>query len=123
MKLVLPTDTDLISSFCFATKGAPCLDWPHESCWLVYKARGKQTRPRVLNDVKSYKPAGQARKELKCRRHPGISFKVQSWCGQGSIPWHPDDCTGVQCFPIRLTDNITHGEFPEIPTFTGKKPP
>ena len=123
MKLVLPTDTHLISSFCFATKGAPCLDWPHESCWLVYKARGKQTRPRVLPDVKSYKPAGQARKELKCRRHPGISFKVQSWCGQGSIPWHPDDCTGAQYFSIRLTDNVTHGEFPEIPKFTGKKPP
>lgn len=82
VKLVLPTDTDLISSFCFATKGASCLDWPHESCWLVCKARGEKTRPRLLPDV-NYEPAGQARKELKRRRHPGISFKgetlVRAW--------------------------------------------
>lgn len=124
MKPVPPTEADPISSFCFATKGASCLDWPHESCRLVYKVRGEKTRPRLLPDVKSYKPAGQARKELKCRRHPGISFKDEILVGAWEYSLTSrrlHQCSGF--FHSVYRQCYIHRESPEIPAFTGKKPP
>lgn len=110
MKLVLPTDTDLISSFCFAPKGASCLDWPHESCWLVYKARGEQTRPRVLPDVKSYKPEGQAREELKCRRLV-FHLRCNLGAGRGVFPGIQTTAPVLSTFSFNLRTTLHMGSF------------
>lgn len=51
---------------------------------LSVKGGGEKTRPRLLPDV-NYEPAGQ-RKELKRRRHPGISFKGETLnAGHGGV--------------------------------------